>query len=242
MAYTTLIDLWPKPDYRDYPETVEQERARLKAGGDWIELVERTDYQRVIRYKELGYIRVQGTLDDWALTVQAPCGLSDSIAALKQIAFYAVEGARIPEGLAHHFAQAVDAMALSYREDVNAVVDDAAISQKCLNILGRKLGILAGHRRPAVSFHMVGYFYNRFYDELWEENRKEVVIMEKEGKLPAAEISYLEDVALVDAMSAAKAGVKEIFNLSDQQVERFLEKYEQWKDGGEDPRDMSFDE
>jgi hypothetical protein len=234
MPYKTLVDLWPKPEYKDYPETIEQERARLKAGGIF-ELIERTEYQRVIRSISDDYIRVQGTQRDWELTVQAPCSLGESIAAMKQIAFYAINGVRIPETLADHFAVAVDAMASAYEKDENTAIDDAAVSRKCLNVLGKKLGILAGNRRPAVSFLLVGDLYRRIFEQVWSDISEAIAIAEKGGKYSADEISEMEDYEMEYAYSVAKEVVRDMFQLSNQQLDRYLEKYERWRDLGGDP-------
>jgi len=230
MPYKTLINLWPNPEYKDLPETVDQEKARLKAGGDYIELIERTDYQRVIRFKELDHIRVQGTQADWELTVQTPCSLANSVAALQQIAFYAISGARIPESLADHFAEAVDAMAVAYGKDVDSTIDDSAAARNCLNVFGRKFGILAGHRRPAVSFHLVGYYYDRMLDLMWDEVREETEAAKKEGTLLQNEIHDLEHMELDEVHRRARQFVKRLFKLSEQQLERYLKKHELWMD------------
>jgi hypothetical protein len=242
MRYKTLIDLWPAPEYRDTHETPEQERARLMESGDHIELIERTDYQRVIRYRLGNEIEVQGTFEDWEVTVQAPCSLANSIDALRRIAFYAISGVRIPNPLAHHLAEAVDAMASAYEEDVDAAIDDAAVSNRCLKILGAKLGILAGHRRAAASFKLVGHYYEHIFKRVLDENSAKLASAQKNDdheKISADEIEDMDDWIIQDAMDVAKKSIKMLFHFSDQQVERYLEKYQLWKDWGANPPDNS---
>jgi hypothetical protein len=234
LPYETLVDLWPNPEYKDYPESIDEERARLARDGNWIELVERTDYQRVIRYTDDGYIRVQGTEQDWLKVMNSTTSLSNAIKALQQIAFYGIMGARIPESFAHYFADAVNEMALAYENDLNAGIDDSSASKNCLNVLGTKLGILAGHRRPKAHYRVVGSYFERIFEIAWDEELDKLKADNFE-ELPPEEIHYLEDQAQIKARMIATEGIRELFELSDQQLQRYLDKWAYFRDHRKDP-------
>ena len=121
-------------------------------------------------------------------------------------------------------------MATTYEEDYNSGIDDSAASQKCLNVLGKKLGILAGHKRPQASYWVVGSQHDRFFNHAWHENSKRVSIALKEGEYSEDAISEMDDAAMDDAYQVAKEEVTAYFGLSNQQLDRYLKKYNYWMD------------
>ena len=235
MTFKTLQNLWPAPDlWSKGRETFEEEKARLDEDGS-IELIEKTATQRVIRFKDAERIVVQGTQKDWELTVQSNCSLGNAIYALKQVAFYAYMGARIPDSLAHYFAHAVNEMAEEYERNENAELDDSAVAKQCLKVLGNELGILGGHRRPTASYKLVGYYYELMFNEMWDQEHQKVTKRMEESQLSEAEINCLEDEAMEIAAEIAREAVQIYFGLSKQQTNRYLEKHEYWRDYREEP-------
>lgn len=236
MDYKHLNNLWPAPDiWSESNESLEGETSRLYQDRG-ISLIERTAIQSVIQYEgHEGYF-VQGTQKDYEIACEANCSLDSAIAALKQIAFYAYMGRRIPAPLADHLARAVDAMADEYENNPNSAIDDSIVATQCLKVLGSKLGILGGHKRPTASYQVVGMYYEDIFEKLWDKHSSSAKKRLEQELVSYDEWLELEGEAMELAENEAFEAVKSMFNLSKQQTARLLKKFEWFRDHREPPK------
>lgn len=227
-----LRNLWPEP--RELTESFEEEKARLARDHSNIELIEKNEYIRAIRYAGSEDIWVQGTEKDFELYMQATTSLENSLKALQQIAFYLHMGVRIPSDLAELIIEAVLEAIEVAESDPNYGIDNEQAADKCLKAFGKKVGILGGGRRPKANFKLVGYQYESFEQRYCDDLTQEAA---KSGISDEDYFAYCDYVS-EEASKAARIYIKNKFEISDQQVSRYLSKFEQWRTEQEIQRDQ----
>lgn len=207
-------------------ETYQEQKARLKKDMSSIELIELDEHIRAYRMQGSERINVQGSIKDAELAVDSTTSLRSSLRALEQIAFYLHMGVRIDSILASVLIDAILEAIRVAEEDPNYGTDDPTASEKCLKAFGKKIGILAGNKRPKANFRLVKY---EFDDHIQRYDDDACQAAAKSGMSDDEYFEFREQ-ASEDAEFAAREHVKARFDINDQQLSRYLDKYDKWEE------------